>query len=357
AGARVHIPHSAALDFNPTQDYTVEFWMKAGPQATSGRTLVEKNGGTFPYSIELLPSGVIYAAARDGATTVSVTGTNTGSGAGRVDNNVWHHVAAVFKHSTKTLQLYIDGGLNASTTYAESLGTTANSQDLYFGARSDGSNSFTGILDEVDIHNGALSLAEVQSIAAAGDLGKCRPPVIATGAVSRKTHTGEGDFDVNLPLTGTTGVESRSGGGGTGDYQVVVAFESPVTVDGGTQAQVISGSGVVGSGGTANGGAVSISGNNVTIPLTNVTNAQTLGIQLNSVSNGASVADIVIPMSVLVGDTNGDRGVNAGDATQTRTRSGQPLSGTNFRSDVNTDGNVNSGDALAVKARSGTSLP
>src|SRR3712207_7115424 len=54
----------------------------------------------------------------------------------------------------------------------------------------------------------------------------------------------------------------------------------------------------------------------------------------------------IFPMSVLVGDTNGDRSVNAGDALQTRNRSGQPAASSTFRSDVNTDGNVNSGDAL-----------
>ena len=58
-------------------------------------------------------------------------------------------------------------------------------------------------------------------------------------------------------------------------------------------------------------------------------------------------------MGVLVGDTNGDRFVNAGDALQTRNRSGQATDATNFRSDVNTDGFVNSGDTLIVRANSG----
>ncbi len=62
-------------------------------------------------------------------------------------------------------------------------------------------------------------------------------------------------------------------------------------------------------------------------------------------------------MGVLVGDTNGDRSVNAGDALQTRNRSGQTTDATNFRSDVNTDGFVNSGDTTVVRARSGSSLP
>ena len=62
-------------------------------------------------------------------------------------------------------------------------------------------------------------------------------------------------------------------------------------------------------------------------------------------------------MGVLVGDTNGDRFVNAGDSLQTRSRSGQTTAATNFRSDVNTDSVVNSGDTLVVRARSGTFLP
>src|SRR5207302_6154112 len=44
---------------------------------------------------------------------------------------------------------------------------------------------------------------------------------VAQSAVSRKTHGGAGDFDVDLPLTGTSGVECRSGGA-TNDFTMVV---------------------------------------------------------------------------------------------------------------------------------------
>jgi hypothetical protein len=358
SGARVRVPHAAALDYNATQDYSVEFWMKAGPQAAPA-VLVAKNGATIPYSVRLLANGTISASAFDGTNTVSVTSTASGTGAagaGIVNDNVWHHIAAVFKHSTKTLQLYVDGGLNASSTYAPTLGTLANGQPLYFGALGNSGSSFIGSLDEIDIHSAALSLAEVQAIAAAGDLGKCRPAVIPTSVVSRKTHGGAGDFDINLPLSGTTGVESRSGGA-TSDYQIVVTFAAPIAVTGTPQAEVVGGTATVGSNGVANGGAVTISGNTVTIPLTGVTNAQTLSVRLNAADNGANTADVLVPLSVLVGDTNGDRVVNGGDAIQTRARAGQGASETNFRSDVNTDGTINSGDAIAVRSRSGTALP
>ena len=62
-------------------------------------------------------------------------------------------------------------------------------------------------------------------------------------------------------------------------------------------------------------------------------------------------------MGMLIGDTNGDGVVNAGDTTQTRSRSGQTTDATNFRSDVNSDGTINSGDEIAVRSRSGMFLP
>lgn len=177
-----------------------------------------------------------------------------------------------------------------------------------------------------------------------------------SAAVSRKTHSAAGDFDVHLPLSGTPGIECRNGGA-TSDYQIVIAFANEVTVNGNPQAQVTSGIGIIGSNGVSNGGMVTASGNIVIVPLTGVANAQAISVTLNRVNTGAGTANIVIPMSLLIGDTNGDGIVNAGDTTQTRGRSGQTTDATNFRSDVNPDGFINSGDQIAVRSRSGTSLP
>ena len=53
------------------------------------------------------------------------------------------------------------------------------------------------------------------------------PPPTPTQVVSRKLHSGV-PFDINLPLTGNSGIECRSGGA-TNDYQVVFTFASAVT--------------------------------------------------------------------------------------------------------------------------------
>ena len=127
-----------------------------------------------------------------------------------------------------------------------------------------------------------------------------------SSAVSRKNQGGT-DFDVPLPLPPNNRAVEPRVGGLTNDYTIIVNFNDSVTVGGNPQAQLIAGSGTIGSGGTPNGGMVTVSGNTVTIPLTNVTNQQVIQVRLNGV-NGAS---FIIPMGVLVGDTNGDGSVSA----------------------------------------------
>ena len=60
---------------------------------------------------------------------------------------------------------------------------------------------------------------------------------------------------------------------------------------------------------------------------------------------------------MLVGDTGGNGSVNAADVGQTKSQSGNAVSGTNFREDVNADGSVNASDVGLVKSRSGNGLP
>ena len=163
--------------------------------------------------------------------------------------------------------------------------------------------------------------------------------------VSRKIHGGT-PRDVPLPLAGNSGIECRTGGA-TNDYQIVLAFVSPVTFN---SAAVTAGAGSV-SGTSGNGTTT------VTVDLTGITNAQRITLTLQGVSNGTFVSDVGVSMGVLVGDTNGDGFVNSGDSLQTRNRSGQVTDATNFRSDVNVDGFVNSGDSFLVRSKSGTFVP
>jgi uncharacterized MnhB-related membrane protein len=172
-----------------------------------------------------------------------------------------------------------------------------------------------------------------------------QPAPMAQSAVSRKTHGAAGTFDINMPLTGTSGIECRSGGA-TNDYQMIINFMTTVTVG---SASVTSGTGSVSS--------FSVSGSQVTVNLTGVTNVQRITVTLMNVNDGTHMGNVTVSMGVLVGDVNGNALVNASDVSLTKSQVGVAVSGSNFREDVNANGLINSVDVALVKAKVGTALP
>jgi len=97
----------------------------------------------------------------------------------------------------------------------------------------------------------------------------------------------------------------------------------------------------------------------MTVPLSGVADIQKLTVLLGGVTNtlGQVMPNTAISMNVLLGDTNGNRNVNASDIGQTKAQSGQAVSGLNFRSDTNVSGSITASDIGQVKANAGNSLP
>jgi hypothetical protein len=171
------------------------------------------------------------------------------------------------------------------------------------------------------------------------------PTFQVVSAASRKVH-GAATFDLNLPLSGEPGVECRSGAAG---HTLVVTFTNNITSGNAS---------VTGGGGTVSG-TPSFSGKTMTVSLTNVTEAQKITTTLSNLRDAFSQAlpNINVSMNVLLGDTNGNKVVNATDITQTKMQSGLPLSAANFRSDVTVSGTINSSDVTLVKSQSGAGVP
>ena len=168
---------------------------------------------------------------------------------------------------------------------------------------------------------------------------------MAQSAFSRKIHGGAGTFDIPLPLSGNVGVECRSGGA-TNDYQTIFNFANSVTVG---SAAVTFGTGSVSS--------FSVSGSQVTVNLTGVTNVQRITVTLFNVNDGTHMGNVPVSMGVLVGDVNGNAAVNASDVSLTKSQVGQAVSGSNFREDVNANGTISATDVALVKSKVGTALP
>jgi hypothetical protein len=163
--------------------------------------------------------------------------------------------------------------------------------------------------------------------------------------VSRKTHGNAGTFDISLPESGMSGIECR-GGGPEGNYLLVFTFMNNVSVQG---ASVTSGTGSVAN--------FSVVGNQVTVNLTAVTNAQTIVVDLNSVSDGVNTSDVQATMGVLLGDVDGSGRVDSTDVFQVRQQSLQTVNASNFRDDLDLSGRIDSNDVFGVRQQNLTSLP
>ena len=173
------------------------------------------------------------------------------------------------------------------------------------------------------------------------------PLGIATAA-SRKMHGTLRLFDLNLPLTGSPGVECRSNGA-SGTHTMLVTFNNKVT----------SGTATVTNGNGSVSGAPTFARNEMNINLAGVMNGQSVVVMLSGVHDAyaQSAAPVSITMKVLPGDTTGNGIVNASDIIQTKGLTGSSVTEANFRADVTADGAINSSDVIAVKSHSGTAIP
>src|SRR5207302_10237180 len=113
---------------------------------------------------------------------------------------------------------------------------------------------------------------------------------------SRKTHGSAGTFDINLPPTGSTGIECRSGGA-NGDYTLVFTFANELTN--------VDGASVTGGAGSVSSGAIGNDRHQYIVSLTEVTNAQVVTVSLRDVMDSVGSFSPVVAgsMKVLVGDT------------------------------------------------------
>lgn len=179
----------------------------------------------------------------------------------------------------------------------------------------------------------------------------CAPPTV-TAAVSRKTHGNAGVFDIDVAAPGA--VESRS----DGPTQVlVITFNEQIEGANGLDPLDVNA-----SSGSVTG--VSISGPQLAVDLSNVTNAIKVVVAFPGIVaiGGNTPSTSVICFGALTGDTNGDSSVNSFDLVAIRNALNQTVSTDNFRRDVNADGAINIFDMVAARqnlnlAISGSCLP
>jgi plastocyanin len=337
---QIVVPHNASQ--NGGSQITIDAWINLST-SLHGQPIANKrspsNVGGYTFETTHSPigpdNGLQWAIMIGGAYHILQTPANV------LTLGTFQHVAATYDGAA--MRIYVDGVEKANMPTS---GTIDSTNDPVVIGRNvpNLSLDWHGLIDELELYNRALSQPELAAIVSAGTAGKCKPPQ-PTAAFSRKVHGAAGTFDIDLMPSSTPGVECRSGGA-SGIYQMIVQFANPVTV---TSASVVSGSGSV--------SGFSVSGATVTVDLMNVANIQTIFVKLTGVNDGALSGDVPVAMSVLIGDTSGNRVVNATDVSQTKLQSGQSLSASNFRNDIIVNGSINATDVSGVKLSSGTALP
>ena len=181
------------------------------------------------------------------------------------------------------------------------------------------------------------------------------PPALSTTnpVVSRMIHgTGGPTFDVNLPLTGTRGVECRSSASlGAGNYQMVFTFQHNLV-------SVVS-AGIASGVGSLTSSAIGPNPNQYTVNLSGVTDQQYISVNLlNAKDNTGAIGNIVGPqMGVLIGDVSANGNVDGNDVSATQGGTRQPVTSTNFRLDVTASGLIDGNDVSLVQSKTRTSLP
>jgi hypothetical protein len=174
-------------------------------------------------------------------------------------------------------------------------------------------------------------------------------PLQLTGAVSRKVHVGVGTFDVDLPLSGTRGVECRSGGA-NGDYTMVFTFSNSLNS--------VDSAGVIPCG-TVSSSGVGPNPNQYTVNLTGVCNAQYVMVTLANVhdNSGNTDATASATMGVLLADVDASGRVDSNDVFLVRQQTLQPIGLANFREDIDISGRIDSNDVFIARQQTLTGLP
>jgi hypothetical protein len=215
-----------------TNDFTIEFWI----QTTSTRVLESVlgkrpacNGDSTGFWDMRIGNGRLEMALM----APGVTDYNQLDATRQVNDGVFHHIAFVRQGTTGTL--YIDGTVEVSgstpgVTYLNTSGNFVIGRSACVGV--DGTQYFTGQLDEITVYQQALSLSQVQSIYNAGGSGKCTSaaPVIVSSPANLMAGAGEtATFSVwaggTPPFSYQWLFESSPIGGATGSSLVLAGVQ------------------------------------------------------------------------------------------------------------------------------------
>jgi hypothetical protein len=151
AGRRVIVPDPNMAISLDTGDFTLQAWVKFGPQ-TARSVLWFSNGPGGALSFSILNRRVFV-------TTLGIL--DRDSNALIPDDGGWHHIAVV--HETgKEFRFYVDGVLGDTIAYTSGVLIGVRTADLfYIGSEPNGGLPYVGKLDRLKVTRGVVAPAEL----------------------------------------------------------------------------------------------------------------------------------------------------------------------------------------------------
>jgi hypothetical protein len=350
---------------------SIGFGEPINPDGLSGQVFLAVNrSGTSPNNNVYMMASVVPTGFFNGSDVMFVRSTDGGqtfSAPVRVNDDPVNHSKW---HWFGTLSVAPNGRIDSVWLDTRNAPNNTDSQLFYSFSTDHGvtwapnvavSNSFNPFLgypnqsklgDYITIvsDNGGGNVAYAATFNSEEDVYFVRVTPAAAGLALVSAESVKGGFAIDLPLTGTPGVECRSGGS-QGSYTINFTFNNNLT----SVASVTTSCGTVTSSmidGTdphryiVNLAAAACNAQDVTVTLTGVTDDQ---------SNTLPAA--AVTMGLLLGDVDGDGTVTTTDFSLTKTDNGQTTDGTNFREDVNVNARIDRNDAKLVRQQVGTFLP
>ena len=116
-----------------------------------------------------------------------------------VEDGNWHHVACTYDGAI--VKVYVNGNLEGSVAYTDGIGATNEplliGRDPYTAPARD----FTGLIDEVEIFNRALTQSELQNIVNAKSAGKCKSGSLTVTKTVENLSPSPIPADTTFPVT------------------------------------------------------------------------------------------------------------------------------------------------------------
>ena len=152
----VKIAHKGAL--MPKESlWTVSAWVKT---SLGNGTIVRKGDSSRSdeYKLSLIDGYLRFTINAGGDSVKAIA-----KGTSIVSDGKWHHVVGV-RSAKKSADVYVDGIKEGSASYSDS-GVSIDARDvLTIGGRKGGRYLFTGMIDDVQIYNRALSATEIATL-------------------------------------------------------------------------------------------------------------------------------------------------------------------------------------------------